>query len=89
MAGVRGIGKKTRGLVFMKAKVGFQRGTQCPMCGEVRQLRKENCVSGFSVLFQGVGRDWGPKQAARDEVEKRRLGSSSSRVLLLKGSISR
>lgn len=41
------------------------------------------------MLFQGVGRDWGPKQAARDEVEKRRLGSSSSRVLLLKGSISR
>lgn len=68
---VRGTGKKN--LVFMKTKVGFQRGTQCHMYGEVRQLREENCVSGFGVLFQGVGRDWGPKQAALDEVEKQRL----------------
>lgn len=63
----------------MKAKVGFQRGTQCHMCGEVRQLREETCVSGLGVLFEGVGRDWGPKQAAQDEVEKRTL--NSSRVL--------
>lgn len=39
---------------------GFKEGLSV-RCGEVRQLRAENGVSGFGVLFQGVGRDWGDK----------------------------
>lgn len=40
----------------------------------MRQLRAENGVSGFGVLFQGVGRDWGTRQAAQDKVGKQRTG---------------
>lgn len=44
---------KGRGLVFIKPKMGFQRGTcQCQMHGEVKKLRAENCVLGFGPLLQ-------------------------------------
>lgn len=53
---------KGRGLVFIKPKMEFQRGTcQCQMHGEVRELRAENCVLGFGPLLQWSGQRLGAK----------------------------
>lgn len=57
---------KGRGLVFIKPRMGFQRGTcQCQMHVEVRELRAENCGSVEWPETGGQSRQRETKQKSR------------------------